>query len=250
MSSFDLGVLLWAALAVPILFVTLKRTAPYGRYRRHGWGHSVPAIAAWIGMEAVSLVLFNALFVTSGRFQDPALWAFWALFTVHYTNRTVVYPLRSRMAGTTMPLSVMLMAIAFNSVNASVNGWALFHADRTWGAAWLGDPRFVAGAVVFLTGMAINLHADGVLRALRKPGETSYRIPLGGLYRWVSCPNYLGEILEWIGFAIATWSLPALGFALWTIANLAPRARSHHRWYRETFPDYPPERRALLPFLW
>jgi protein-S-isoprenylcysteine O-methyltransferase Ste14 len=250
MNAFDVGVLVWAALAVPILFVTLNRTAPYGRYRRQGWGSSVPAIAAWIGMESVSLVLFSVLFVTGGRFQDPALWAFWALFTAHYTNRTILYPLRSRMAGTSMPVSVMLMAIAFNSVNASVNGWALFHTDRVWGVSWLGDPRFVVGVVIFVLGMAINLHADSVLRALRKPGETGYRVPFGGFYRLVSCPNYLGEILEWIGFAVATWSLPALGFALWTIANLAPRARSHHRWYRETFPDYPPERRALIPFLW
>jgi hypothetical protein len=24
---------------------------------------------------------------------------------------------------------------------------------------------------------------------------------------------------------------------------------SHHRWYHETFPEYPPERRAVVPFL-
>ena len=149
-----------------------------------------------------------------------------------------------------MPLSVMAMAMGFNTMNGLANGWGLFHRDRSYGADWLTDPRFLIGCALFVGGMALNLHADAVLRALRKPGETGYAIPMGGAYRLVSCPNYLGEVLEWVGFAVATWSLPALGFALWTIANLAPRARSHHRWYRERFPAYPTERRALVPFLW
>ena len=41
--------------------------------------------------------------------------------------------------------------------------------------------------------------------------------------------------------------LPALAFALWTAANLIPRALWRHRWYRRTFPDYPPSRRAVIP---
>ena len=65
----------------------------------------------------------------------------------------------------------------------------------------------------------------------------------------MSCPNYLGEILEWSGFALAAFSWPALGFALYTAANLGPRALAHQRWYRERFPDYPADRRALVPGL-
>jgi hypothetical protein len=62
----------------------------------------------------------------------------------------------------------------------------------------------------------------------------------------VSCPNYLGEVVEWIGFAIAAGTLWPASFAAWTIANLVPRAFAHHRWYRETFEDYPKGRRAIL----
>ena len=70
------------------------------------------------------------------------------------------------------------------------------------------------------------------------------------MYKWVSCPNYLGEMLIWFGWAIAAWSQVALAFALWTVANLAPRARSHHRWYQDKFENYPEKRRALVPGLW
>ena len=65
----------------------------------------------------------------------------------------------------------------------------------------------------------------------------------------MSCPNYLGEIVEWCGWALATWSLAGLAFALYTAATLRPRALNHHSWYRQRFPDYPPERRALVPYV-
>ena len=45
-------------------------------------------------------------------------------------------------------------------------------------------------------------------------------------------------------------SADGLAFALWTIANLAPRAWTNHQWYRRRFPDYPQKRRVLLPGLW
>lgn len=102
---------------------------------------------------------------------------------------------------------------------------------------------------MFVTGWLINLRADARLRNLRRPGETGYRIPRGGMHEHVSSPNYLGEILEWRGWAVATWSLAGLAFACFTIANLAPCAVTNHRWYQERFPDYPKSRRALIPFV-
>ena len=118
--------------------------------------------------------------------------------------------------------------------------------------SWLVDPRFIAGVAIMLTGFGINQWADTVLIRLRRDGagEGGYAIPRAGLYRWVSCPNYLGEILEWIGWAIATWSWGGAAFAVYTFANLAPRAIANHRWYHETFADYPRQRRALIPGVW
>ena len=64
-----------------------------------------------------------------------------------------------------------------------------------------------------------------------------------------NCPNYLGEMMEWIGWALVAWSMAGFVFVVWTAANLVPRAYAHHQWYRRTFPDYPPERKAFIPFL-
>jgi steroid 5-alpha reductase family enzyme len=150
-----------------------------------------------------------------------------------------------------MPLAIPLLAAAFNLGNAYLNRHYLFYfSDGRYTADWLRDPRFIIGALLFIAGFAINRWADDTLRQLRQPGETGYRIPRGGLYRYISCPNYFGEILEWTGWAVATWSLPGLTFAVWTFANLAPRAISHYSWYHEEFEDYPAERKALIPDVW
>jgi len=41
--------------------------------------------------------------------------------------------------------------------------------------------------------------------------------------------NFFGEIVEWTGFAVACWSLPATAYAIFTACNIGPRAISHHR---------------------
>ncbi|CAG8553571.1 11136_t:CDS:2 [Paraglomus occultum] len=72
------------------------------------------------------------------------------------------------------------------------------------------------------------------------------------LYKYISCPTYFGETVEWIGFAIAAWySPPAILFAFTTPSNLFPRAQRTHRWYLQKFKeDYPRERKAVIPFVW
>jgi steroid 5-alpha reductase family enzyme len=85
---------------------------------------------------------------------------------------------------------------------------------------------------------------------VRSTEDAEYRLPDEGLFRWISCPNYFGEIVEWTGWAVATWSLAGLSFALWTVANLAPRAWANHQWYLRHMPEYPRERKALVPGVW
>eukprot|EP01035_Chromulina_nebulosa_P019175 gene19175-25020_t len=69
------------------------------------------------------------------------------------------------------------------------------------------------------------------------------------MFKYVSCANYTGEIIEWFGYALANWSLPALAFAIYTFSNTAPRAHKHHLWYKIKFEDFPKERKAVIPFI-
>ena len=77
-----------------------------------------------------------------------------------------------------------------------------------------------------------------------------YKIPVGGMFDYVSGANFFGEIIEWCGFAIACWSLPAACFAFCTAMNIGPRALQHHAWYLQKFgATYPKTRCALIPFI-
>jgi steroid 5-alpha reductase family enzyme len=150
-----------------------------------------------------------------------------------------------------MPVAIVFMAIGFNFVNGFINGYYLgtIATDSIYPLSYLYDMRFIGGILLFFIGLFINWQSDHILIHLRKPGETGYIIPRNGVFRFVSCPNHFGEIVEWLGFAMMTWCSPALAFALWTIVNLVPRALHHHKWYKETFPDYPKSRKAVFPFV-
>ena len=241
----------WLALAaVAITTLMLFVVAPYGRHARKGWGPSIDNRLAWVVMEAPAPLVFAACFVVGAHRDTLPAWVFLLLWEAHYIHRAFIYPFGLRGTGKRMPVFVAGMALLFNGVNGYLNGRHLFAFSDGYAATWLADPRFIVGVGLFLAGYLINRKADHTLRGLRQPGESGYAIPHGGLYEWISCPNYLGEIIEWFGWAMATWSLAGLGFAVWVLANLMPRARAHHLWYRERFKDYPPARKALVPGLW
>jgi len=224
--------------------------APYGRYhdeRALGmrWGCLVNARLAWCVQEAPSFV-FAVLALPKARNR-----ALLAMFTAHYANRALVFPLRLR-GGKPTPLGVALSAFLFTSVN----GWlqATYFAVAEYPDDWLRSLPFLVGLVVFVVGAAVNVQSDAALRDLRRKRDTGvdtgYAIPRGGCFEYVSCANYFGEILEWSGFAIASgFAYPPLAFVLCTCCNLVPRALTHHQWYLTKFKDeYPTHRRASPSF--
>lgn len=238
----------------PVVFIALQHvTAGYGMMYSKKWGPSVGNRAGWIMMEAPAFLAMLALWLLSARRWDPAPMVMCLLFLIHYFHRSFIFPLRMR-GNSRMPLAIVLMGMTFNVVNAYLIGAWLFYVSpaERYPASWLTSPLFLLGIVVFIAGMAINMHSDNVIRHLRKPGDTRHYIPRGGMFRFVTSANYLGEFVEWTGYAILTWSLGGLIFALWTFANLAPRARRiHERYLREFGKEYSClGRRYILPFLY
>jgi 3-oxo-5-alpha-steroid 4-dehydrogenase 1 len=249
-SFFNILLIAWFVLSA-VIFVTLFFiVAPYGRHTRRSWGPQIGDKLGWVIMEAPASLLFAAFFVLGIRQISVTAIAFLVLWEAHYVHRAFIYPFSRRTGASGMAVAVVAMGFLFNMGNAYLNGRYLFTLSGGYDNNWLLTPQFIIGVVLFTAGFFINRWADDRLRSLRKPGESGYRIPEGGLYRWISCPNYFGEMLTWTGWAVATWSLPGLAFAVFTLANLAPRARAHHLWYKQQFADYPPKRKALVPVIW
>lgn len=112
------------------------------------------------------------------------------------------------------------------------------------------SPQFLFGVALFCYGVRINWQVDHHLSRLRQQGA-GYQVPVTGWFEYVSAPHYLGEILQWTGFAIAAGNVAALSFCIFTASNLIPRGVAHHAWYQQEFGDkYPSQRRAVIPYLW
>ncbi|MCE7749415.1 MAG: DUF1295 domain-containing protein [Candidatus Heimdallarchaeota archaeon] len=240
-----------AVIALAMLVLLFFISAPYGRHVREGWGPSISSKWGWIIMESPAIIIFIVLYVLSDRRAELVPIVLLVMWMLHYIQRDLIFPFFLR-TNKRMPLLIMFFGLLFQSSNTYIQARWIFHfADPTsYTISWLTDPRFIIGAVLFIFGYVINRHADLVLRALRKPGEKGYKIPFGGMYKYISSPNYFGEIIIWIGWGLVVWNWAGLLFVFWTLANLLPRARSHHIWYKEAFPDYPEERKALIPFIY
>lgn len=240
-------------LAVPVFIALHRITAGYGMMYQKKWGPAVSNKLGWVLMETPAFLAMSLLWAFSPRRGEivPAVMAL--LFLIHYFQRSFIFPFRMR-GKSRMPLVIMLMGIIFNVINAYMIGGWLFYVSppRYYGISWLWSPLFILGTVVFLSGMCINLHSDHIIRNLRKPGDTGHYIPYGGFYNYVASANYFGEFVEWTGYAILTWSLGGLAFAVWTFANLAPRAVKINKRYEAEFGDEYKKlkRKNIIPFIY
>lgn len=252
--DFYYGVVCTMLVLAVVVFCALQRiSAGYGMMYNSKWGPTLNNRLGWVLMEAPSFICMLLLWLLSPRAADPAPAVMASLFLLHYFQRSFIFPLLIR-GNSRMPLAIILMGIIFNVVNCyMIGGWIFYVApDSMYPTSWLYSPLFILGTIIFFAGMAINLRADYIIRHLRKPGDTRHYIPRGGMYRYVTSANYFGEITEWAGFAILTWSLGGLAFLIWTFANLAPRAKTLHRRYISEFgDDYKSlNRKYIIPFIY
>jgi protein-S-isoprenylcysteine O-methyltransferase Ste14 len=201
-------------------------------------------------MESPAVFVIPIVVFSSGAPVSTLVLFFLCLWELHYVYRTFVFPFTLRENGRGMPVVLAGLAFAFNLLNGAANGGYLAGSPDIASTGPLPAVRIGAGVALFLAGFLTHVLADRDLRQLRKPGDVGYKVPRGGLFELVASPNYFGEIVEWTGWALATWSLPGLAFALFTAANLVPRAHAHRQWYRQTFADYPPERKRVIPFVY
>ncbi len=228
--------------------------AGYGIFRTASWGVSLPNKVAWILMEAPVFVLMFGLWIVSGVGLSLPVFLFFLLFQLHYLQRSFIFPLLMK-GKSRMPLAIVAMGILFNLLNGLMQAGGLFYFPRNGGyeggMTYFAEPHALIGLLLFFIGMGINLHSDRVIRHLRKPGDTAHYLPTKGFYRYVTSANYFGELLEWTGFAILTFSPAAWVFLWWTFANLVPRAHAIHQHYRLEFGNAAVgKRKRIIPFIY
>ena len=246
-SLYNHSILLIFVFAVIVFILLFFIPAPYGKFSRIGWGPALKAKWAWMIMELPSPAIVVTFFILSENKGTPQI-IFLSIWLLHYLHRTFIYPFSQSGRNKPYPLVVVLMAIVFNSLNGFVNGYGVFNVysyDNSWPGSW----QFLSGITLFVAGFVINKTADSKLSLFRRTNPSEYVLPQGWLFNFISCPHYLGEIMEWGGWALLTWSVPGFAFFVFTFANLYPRAIASQKWYKEAFPDYPADRKAIFPFI-
>jgi 3-oxo-5-alpha-steroid 4-dehydrogenase 1 len=247
-STYQTIVYSWMAIGLATFILLLKITAPYGRHTTTKWGPQISNHLGWMIMEVPVMIVLMFFILTNLENQNAVTWFLISAFMFHYINRTFIFPFRIRTTGKKMPVVIVASAVFFNLVNGFSLGYYFAHFAN-YDYSWFQSITFISGLILFVAGVLINWKSDNILISLRKPNETGYVIPKGWLFNYISCPNLFGEIVEWFGFVLMCWNLPAVSFFAWTCANLIPRAISHHKWYKEKFTDYPQNRKAVIPFL-
>ena len=209
-SAFNIYLWVMIALAV-VVFVTLYFVkAGYGVFVSDKWGKTINNKVAWFLMEFPIFLAMIVIWLLSPHRFDIVPLVFLLVFEVHYFQRSIIFPWLMKGKASKMSLIVMFCGIAFNILNAVMQGyWIFFY---------------------------VNLRSDYIIRHLRKSDEdTNHYLPEGFMFEYVTSANYLGELTEWLGFAILTWSLPGLVFFIWTFANLVPRADALYKRYKVDF---------------
>ncbi|MDR2971179.1 MAG: DUF1295 domain-containing protein [Bacteroidales bacterium] len=256
---------LWVMIVIAIVtFIALYYVeAGYGILRTEKWGKTISNRWAWFFMELPIFLAMIILWLCSGSYHEWGIvpLVFLLFFQSHYIQRTLIFPFLIKGKGR-MPIGIMSMGISFNILNAMMQGYWIFHVayiqvpqalfvqeDTNWFCKW----QFILGSCLFIAGYIINLRSDYIIRHLRKdPKDTKHYFPKGFMFNYVTSANYLGELIEWLGFAILTWSVSGLVFFIWTFANLVPRAHAIHKRYKQVFPEEMNNKRLkrVIPFIY
>ena len=237
--------IVWSLGAIPTLVVGLLRWDPVGRLGTSGFGTEMNARLGWFIYELPALLTYPVIYLVVGNHHligDVVL----ALWLLHYGHRGLIWCWLVPKRDGRVSMSLLMSSISFNLINGGLIGWYMAYV-AAYPEQWLLDPRAIVGILLFVLGAKVNIWSDYRMRRLRMESTDRSVVPSGGPFNYVCCPNLAGEIIEWIGFALLTWSLPGLAFALWTIANLVPRALWRRDWYRENFDTFPKARAALVP---
>lgn len=163
-------------------------------------------------------------------------------FLIHYLHRALYFPFK--LVERPISIEIIIIGCLYCCINSTMQCRSVF--------LFLYPNNLTVinyfGLLLFVGGMLINIYHDYAMINLKR--NKGYSIPQGFLFDYVSCPNYFGEIIEWMGYALFCSTLSAYIFAFSTFCNLFPRAIDYHKWYVSKFQnEYPKNRKVIFPFI-
>jgi very-long-chain enoyl-CoA reductase len=200
---------------------------------------------------SVALVVFPVVVLVRGGIVDAAIVPPLALWAVHFARRTIESALVHKYAKPSVPMADALQEYLYYWGFAAWLGWSVTRA----GYACAEGTALMAGVALFAVGELGNLAAHVMLARLRPGRSSARRIPRGFLFELVSSPNYLFEIVTWVGYALVARTAAAWVFLAAGSFVLTDWSRKRHDAYVKEFDgrdgrqQYPARRKRLIPFV-
>jgi len=179
---------------------------------------------------------------------SPTQWLGFAMFQLHFLKREFETLFVHKFSANTMPV--------FNVFKNSIFYWALSGVLCAYNiyspsslAAKANQPLIdYIGAAIFLISETMNATVHWYLSSLRSAGGTERKIPVGYGFGIVTCPNYMYEILSWVGVILATRDWSVVVFIASGAAQMGPWGKGKEKAYRKEFGDrYKKKRYVMLP---
>lgn len=231
------GWALVASLGVPPLLYLTERLGlgrlGYGKFVDGAARRTVPSRIGMCVLYLPSLVLCPLVFVALGHPGTVWHYLVMGMISLHFTKRLAEVLFVHRYSGVMNVSAVVVSSAVYTSTTVVLAGIAALLVPATLVESGAFTPWYRLGVTAFCVGLVGNAYHHRVLATLRPSGGTGYGFPRRGLFRWVSCPHYLFEVVTWLGLALVFHHVAAW-IALGGIAGyLAARSDTTRTWYRE-----------------
>ncbi len=237
--EFNGGVVHWlcalSLVAAPIVYLTESRglNLGYSKFASRAAALALPSRVGMLILYAPSVVLFPCMLLAHG-----VEWTTWhlvtaALISLHFAKRCLEALYVHRYSGVMNLESVVFICLWYSAATGFLGYVAATEVDAELIASPAFHPWYLLGALAWIAGTGLNYLHHELLARLRAPGETGYKLPTAGLFRWIACPHYLAELLAWWGYALVFHHVAAAALAVIMTGYLFGRADSTLRWYRD-----------------
>ncbi|KAH8880041.1 hypothetical protein GQ53DRAFT_670644 [Thozetella sp. PMI_491] len=177
-------------------------------------------------------------------------WLLLTLFVAHFVKRELETIFLHKFSANTMPFFNMLRNSGFYwAFSGLLSGWDIYAPGSLADRNELG-PLDYFGIALYVFGELANFNVHLHLAQLRSRGGTEKGIPSCFGSSLVTCPNYMFEVIAWIGVILISRSWSVVVFISVGISFMASWSKDKEKALRTAFPDkYKRKRYTMLPGL-
>lgn len=173
------------------------------------------------------------------------------MVSLHFGKRCLETLFVHRYSGVMNLVSALMICSLYTVVAWMVGEVAASEVGKDGTALPQPSLQMAIGLALWVVGVGGNFWHHRILANLRKPGETGYKLPKGGLFGLVATPHYLMEVVGWWGFVLVLGHASDAVIAWTMMLYLAGRSHNTLKWYRERLGDEVPAGwKRMIPFVY